>query len=417
MDHGAGGVDTAPPDPFSPATLGPVRLRNRIWKAATHEGLARDGLVTDELVDFHRAPAAGGVGLTTLAYVVASPEGRTYRDQVVADRRALPGLRRLADAVHDEGAAAAMQLGHAGWFANPAQTRAPAVGPSSLPNPHTFRPTRAAGPADLARLREDFRRAAGVAAAAGFDVIEVHLGHGYLLSQFLSPFTNRRRDAWGGDLAGRARFPREVLAAVREGAGDAVAVTAKLNMLDGFRGGLEVDEAVEVARWLARDGTVDALQLTGGFTARTPMFLLRGEPLLPRMAAAEPDPVRRLALRAGSMVLREDATFTEAYLRDHARRFLDVGVPLCLLGGITRRETIEEAMFEGFAFVAMARALLHDPDLVARMAAGTAEASGCVPCNGCILEMERGHGAQCVRRPEDRRPGVRLRLSGSSPAG
>ncbi len=396
----------AVPDAFAPARLGPVRLRNRIVKAATHEGMAVDGQVTDRLIEFHRAPAAGGVGMTTLAYVCASPEGRTYRDQIVISPDSLAGLRRLTDAVHAEGAAASMQLGHAGWFANPAEMRATAVGPSVLPNPHTFKPTRAATPHDLARIRDDFQQAGALAAAAGFDAIEVHLGHGYLLSQFLSPFTNRRRDAWGGDVAGRARFPREVVRAVREGAGGDVAVTAKLNMTDGFRGGLTVDDAVEVAHLLARDGALDAIQLTGGFTARTPMFLLRGEPLLPRMAESETDPVRRVALKAGSLVLREDTTFTEAFLRPLARRFLGVPVPLMLLGGVTRRDTIEQAMFEGFAFVAMARALLHDPDLVARMQAGDVDASGCVPCNGCILEMELGHGAQCVRRPVERRPGI-----------
>lgn len=403
----ASGTTTARvPDAFAPARLGPVTLRNRIVRAATHEGLARDGHVTDALVEFLRAPAAGGVGVVTLAYVVSSPEGRTYRDQIVATSPAVPGLRRLTEAVHREGAAAAMQLGHAGWFANPAESRAAAIGPSRLPNPHTLRPTRRAGPADLARIRDDFGRAARVATTAGFDVVEVHLGHGYLLSQFLSPFTNRRRDAWGGDLEGRARFPREVLEAVRLGVGPQVAVTAKLNMTDGFRGGLEVDEARELVRWLAADGTVDAIQLTGGFTARTPMFLLRGDPLLPGLAKREPDPRRRVALRVGARVLRERAPFREAYLRPLARRFLGLGVPLTLLGGITRRTTIDEAMAEGFDFVAMARALLHDPDLVARMRDDETASSGCVPCNGCVLAMEAGDGAQCVRRPPGRRPGI-----------
>ncbi len=407
-DETATGGATASPDPFAPVELGPIRLRNRIVKAATHEGMAVDGQVTDALVDFHRAPAAGGVGMTTVAYVCASPEGRTYRHQIVAHDDSLAGLRRLTDAVHGEGAAAQMQLGHAGWFANPAEMGADAVGPSSLPNPHTFRPTRAASAHDLHRLRDDFRRAGDVARRAGFDAVEVHLGHGYLLSQFLSPFTNRRRDAWGGDIEGRARFPRAVVEAVREGVGDGVAVTVKLNMEDGFRGGLVVDDAVQVASWLAKDGTVDAIQLTGGFTARTPMYLLRGEPLLPRIAAQETDPVRRLALRAGTLVLREDCTFSEAYLLPKARRFLDVGVPVMLLGGITKRATIEQAMFEGFAFVAIARALLHDPDLVRRMQDDGLEASACVPCNGCILEMEAGRGAQCVRQPMAQRPGARL---------
>lgn len=395
------------PDAFAPALLGPVRLRNRIIKAATHEGMAKDGQVTDALIDFHVAPARGGVGMTTLAYVSASPEGRTYRDQIVISPGSLDGLKRLTDAVHAQGAAVAMQLGHAGWFANPAQSRAAAVGPSRLPNPHTFRLTKRASERDLTRLRDDFHNAGRLAVEAGFDAIEIHLGHGYLLSQFLSPFTNRRRDTYGGSIQNRARFPREIVRAVREGAGDRVAVTAKLNTTDGFRGGLTLQDSVHVAELLVRDRALDAIELSGGFTARTPMFLLRGEPLLPRMAKTEQDPIRRLALKAASVLLREDATFQEAFLRDNARRFLRLGMPLVLLGGVTKRSTIDQAMAEGFAFVAMARALLHDPDLVNKMQSGELDASGCVPCNGCILEMEAGNGAQCVRLPVELRPGIR----------
>ena len=390
-------------DPFAPARLGPITLRNRIVKAATHEGMAVDGQVTDRLIEYHRRPAAGGVGMTTLAYVVAAPEGRTYRHQIVMTPAAVPGLRRLTDAVHAEGAAAQMQLGHAGWFANPAEMRAQAVGPSRLPNPHTFKLTARATAEDLARLRDDFRRSAALAVEAGFDAIEVHLGHGYLLSQFLTPFTNRRRDVYGGSIVNRARFPREVVQAVRDGAGDGIAVTAKLNTTDGFRGGLTNDDAVEVARLLQVDGCLDALQLSGGFTARTPMFLLRGEPLLPRMAEQEDDRLRAMTLKVASRVLREDTTFREAFLLELARPFLDVGIPLMLLGGVTKRATIDQAMAEGFAFVAMARALLHDPDLVNRMVAGELDQSGCVPCNLCILEMEAGRGAACMRLPASQR--------------
>lgn len=393
------------PSPFAPARLGPIEVRNRIIKAATFENLSLDGQVTDALIDYHRAPAAGGVGMTTVAYLSVAPEGRTFRHQIVLVPEAVDGLRRLTDAVHAAGAAACAQIGHAGWFANPAESRLPAVGPSRLPNPHTFKLTGRLYPHDLERLVRDFERAGAVAVEAGFDAIEVHLGHGYLLSQFLSPFTNRRRDRWGGNLENRARFPRLAVRAVREGAGNDVAVTAKLNMYDGFRNGLEVEESVQVARWLAQDGALDALELTAGFTGRTPMELLRGEPLLPRLASQEQHPVRRVALKGASLVMNEDKPFEEAFLRPHARRFLDVGLPIVLLGGITRRETIEDALDEGFAFVAMARALLHDPDLVDRMQAGEVDGSGCVPCNECIIEMEV-HGARCTRngRPSPARP-------------
>lgn len=383
---------------FAEARLGPVRLRNRILKSATHEGLASQGLVTDALVAWHREIAAGGAAATTLAYCSVSADGRTFRDQIHVREEALPGLARLAEAVHAEGAAAAIQLGHAGWFAHPRAIRRAPTGPSRVFSPHAGCFSRAAGPADLERWRRDFEAAARGAVRAGFDVLEVHLGHGYLLSQFLTPTTNRRRDAWGGGLEQRARFPREVLRAVREAAGPEVAVTAKLNMEDGFRGGLRLDEGLQVARWIEADGSVDALQLTAGHTTRTPFYLMRGEVPRAEMIRNQPPGLARLGMRLFGRIFMRPWPFEEAFLRPAARRFLEaVDLPLILLGGLTRRETLEEALAEGFAFVAMGRALLRDPDLPRRMASGELQASRCVPCNRCVVEMERG-GTRCVRR-------------------
>ena len=215
---------------FTPGRLGPVELRNRVVKCGTNEGMSRDGLVTQRLIDWHREFAAGGVGMTTLAYCAVSPEGRTFEHQIWMREEALPGLRRFAEAMHAEDTRAAIQLGHAGWFANPRATGSRPVGPSRSFSPHAQAFSRAMIDADFERLTRSFADAARLAVAAGFDAVEVHVGHGYLLSQFLSPFNNRRRDRWGGSLENRARFPRQVLRAVREAAGPAAAVYAKLNM-------------------------------------------------------------------------------------------------------------------------------------------------------------------------------------------
>ena len=389
-----------PPDPFGPARLGPLRLRNRIVKAATFEGMSRDGLVSDALVEYVTRFAAGGVGLSTLAYCAVSPEGRTVRHQLWMRREVLPGLRRLTDAVHAEGAAAAVQLAHAGWFANPRASGAPAVAPSRVFSPYGMGFPRAAAEADLARLRGAFADAARLAVEAGFDALEIHMGHGYLLSQFLSPYTNRRRDAWGGSLENRARFPREVALAVREAVGVRVAVHAKLNMADGFRGGLEAHEGVAVARLLEADGALDALQLTGGFTGRTPMWLMRGETPLREMIQRERSPVRRLGMRLLGRSLLKSHPFEEAFFRPLAREMrAALSMPLMLLGGVTRLESIRQAMREGFEFVAMARALLREPDLVRRYQSGAASESLCTHCNLCMTEMERA-GTRCVLVPE-----------------
>lgn len=388
-----------PPDPFAPAKLGPVQLRNRFVKAATNEGMTRDGLVTDELIEYHLAPARGGVGMTTVAYCAVSSEGRTFRHQLHMRPEAVAGLRRLTDAVHAEGAAVCAQLGHAGWFANPSATREQAVGPSRVFSPYGLGFPRAATDDDLARLRKDFANASRLAIDSGFDVLELHLGHGYLLSQFLSPYTNKRKDDYGGDIANRARFPREVVQAVRDEVGDEVAVTAKLNMDDGFRGGLTLEDGLRVASMLDADGTLDAIQLTGGFTSRTPMYLMRGRTPLKEMIENERNTVRRWGMRVVAPFILESWDFEEGYFLPMARRFREeVKTPLILLGGVSRLDTVQRAMAEGFEFVAMARALLREPDLLRRWQSGDTAPSPCSHCNRCVVEMEI-NGTRCVEVP------------------
>ncbi len=174
---------TATPQAFTPAPLGPLTLRNRIVKAATFEGVMPGGTVSDQLVDFHRRVAAGGAAMTTVAYLAVSPEGRTDRHCLLLDEATVPGLRFLTDAVHAEGAAVAAQIGHAGPVANARSNRAPALSPSGGFTPMGSR-LRAVDVAGIERITEDYRRAAALAVEAGFDSIEVHVGHNYLLSAF-----------------------------------------------------------------------------------------------------------------------------------------------------------------------------------------------------------------------------------------
>ena len=382
---------------FQPARLGPMAVRNRVIKCGTNEGMSRDGLVTDRLIDFHREFAAGGVGTTTLSYCAVSSEGRTFRHQLWMRDEALPGLQRFTGEIHAEGARAAIQLGHAGWFASPHAMKERPVGPSRHFSPHAQTFAREADGAELDRLTDAFARAARNAAEVGFDGVEIHVGHGYLLSQFLCPWNNRRRDAFGGSLENRARFPRRVLRAVREAA-PGVAVWAKLNMDDGFRGGLTLEEGLEVARWLEADGSVDALQLTGGHTTKSPFYLMRGDVPVKDMIANQKHWMARLGMRLLAPRLLRAWPFEEAFFLPAARRFREtLSLPIILLGGLNRLETLEAALAEGFAFVALGRALIRDPDLVERMRAGELSASRCIHCNQCMVEMERG-GTRCPER-------------------
>jgi 2,4-dienoyl-CoA reductase-like NADH-dependent reductase (Old Yellow Enzyme family) len=370
-----------------------VTLRNRVIKSATFEGVVPKGLVTDELIEFHRRVAAGGVGMTTVAYLAVSPEGRTDRHCIHLRPEVLDGLRRLTEAVHAEGAAVAAQLGHAGPVANARSNRAPSLSPSAGFTPMGTK-MQATTEEDIARITADYASAARMLADTGFDAIEIHLGHNYLLSAFLSPKLNKRKDGWGGSVENRARFARQVALAVREAVGDRMAVTAKLNMADGVPGGLWLDDSVEVARLLEKDGALDAIELTGGSSVANPMYYFRGEAPRQEFAATLPKPLRLGFKVVGSKFMKE-YPFEEAFFLPYARQFRDaLDMPLILLGGINRLDTIEQALAEGFSFVAMARALLREPDLIAKMQAGKTKESLCIHCNKCMPTIYRG--TRCV---------------------
>ena len=381
---------------FGPARLGPLTLKNRIIKSATFEGATPKGVVTDDLVDFHRRVASGGVAMTTVAYLAVSPEGRTDRHCVLLGDDVVADLARLTEAVHRAGAAASAQIGHAGPVANARSNRSPSLAPSRRLNPSGAM-TRSATEQDIARITEEYGRAAAAAVEAGFDCVEIHLGHNYLLSAFLSPKLNRRGDRWGGSLANRARFPLQVVNAVREAVGDRAAVTAKLNMADGVEGGFWLEESIEFGRMLESGGALDALELTGGSSLSNPMFLFRGEAPRVEFAATLPAPLRAGFRVVGSRFLR-DYPYEEAYFLPYARQFRDaLSLPLILLGGINRLETVEAALAEGFAFVAMARALLREPDLVGRWERGSADEGLCIHCNKCMPTIYSG--TRCVLVP------------------
>ncbi|MFI1377943.1 NADH:flavin oxidoreductase [Embleya sp. NPDC020886] len=372
------------PDVFAPATLGPLTLRNRIIKAATFEGATPDALVTDDLIEYHRRPAAGGIGMTTVAYCAVAPEGRTDRHQIWMRPEAVPGLRRLTDAVHAEGAAVSAQLGHAGPVANAKSNRRPALSAGRMFNPLSMRVTQAATEADIDRITRAHADAALLAIESGFDAVEIHLGHNYFASAFLSPKLNRRKDAYGGSLANRAKVARGVCRAVRDAVGDRIAVTAKLNMEDGVPGGIQLDESIRTARWLEEDGSLDALELTAGSSLLNPMYLFRGDAPVPEFAATFPQPQRLGVKLIGKQILRS-YPYEEAYLLASARRFrAELKLPLILLGGITNRSTMDLAMTEGFEFVAMGRAVLREPDLINRIAAEAETESLCIHCNKCM---------------------------------
>lgn len=378
------------PDVFNPAKLGPLTLRNRVIKAATFEARTPDALVTDDLIEYHRLPAAGGVAMTTVAYCAVSPGGRTGGNQIWMRPHAVPGLRRLTEAIHAEGAAISAQIGHAGPVADARSNQATALAPVRFFNPIAMRFAQKATREDIDDVLAAHAHAARLAVDAGFDAVEIHLGHNYLASAFLSPLLNRRDDEFGGSLQNRAKVARGLVMAVRRAVRQQVAVTAKLNMTDGIRGGITVDEALTTARWLQDDGGLDAIELTAGSSLVNPMYLFRGDAPVKEFAAAFKPPLRWGIRMTGHRFFRE-YPYRDAYPLREARLFrAELTIPLILLGGITNRTTMDLAMAEGFEFVAMARALLAEPDLVNRIAAeGSQVRSACTHCNQCMATIYR----------------------------
>lgn len=381
-------------EPFAKAALGPITLRNRVIKSATFEGVMPEALVTEQLIDYHRKVAAGGVGMSTVAYVAVSSDGRTNAECIYMRDQAIPGLRKLTDAIHAEGAMASAQIGHAGLVANSKSNGVTGFGPSRRFNPLSMRFTPAATEEDIERVIEDFARTARGCEAAGFDAIEVHLGHNYLLSSFLAPGLNNRKDQWGGSLENRARLSREVLRRVRAEVGGRVAILAKLNMLDAIPGGLKPEESLDVARMIESDGTLDALVLTAGSSYGNPMFLFKGDGPRKDFAASLPF-LLRIGFKLVGRKFMPDIPFEEAYFKSMAAKFRDaLELPIILLGGINKRATIEQALNDGFSFVQMGRALLREPDLLLKMQDGRQSDGICIHCNRCVPSIYSG--TRCV---------------------
>lgn len=390
-------------DPFEPVTLGPTWLRNRVIKAATSEGRSPKGVVTDELIEFHRRFADGGVGMTTLAYCCVSREGASAPGQILMDRNGLPGLKKLTDTMHEAGTAVSAQLGHAGVVASQKQTGVRSVAPSKFFNPTSLEYCREITGPEIARVIDQFAEAAGVAVEAGFDAVELHLGHLYLPSSFLSPLLNRRTDEYGGTIDNRSRLVREIAQRVREVVGNRIAVIAKISMDDGIRGSIWLDESLRTAQLLDRDGNLDAIELTQGSSVLKPMYLFRGDVPVDEFAAIMPEPMKTGVRAVGKKVLGQHP-YHDLYMLESARQFVPAieNTGLVLLGGITNREHMVTGLREGFGFVAMGRALLREPDLVRRMADDPSTKSRCNHNNKCMVTVfGRTH---CVLEPGQRYP-------------
>jgi len=347
--------------------------------------------------------ARAEVALTTVAYGAVQASGRTFSDQLLITAGA--GLDRLAAAVHDAGGKVSLQLAHCGGFSKLRGAARP-MGPSFAINAYGLaygRPfVRAMTEADLRATTAAYAEAAAIAQDAGIDAVELHCGHGYLLSQFLSPSFNRRRDEYGGELQDRLRFPAQVVRAIRARVGHEYPVLAKINLHDGVRGAPD-NEAVPIAQALVAAG-VDAIVPSGGLVQRSAFYLMRGDVPLREMIRDETSWLQRLSMRLLGPLLVRRFPYAPSFFFAQAERLLGaVHAPVALLGGVDSARAVNQATDRGFDFVVMGRALLADPDFIPRLAAKEDVVSRCTHCNQCVAHMNRG--VACVLEP---RPGLRL---------
>ncbi|MGH8859151.1 MAG: NADH:flavin oxidoreductase, partial [Polaromonas sp.] len=264
------------PSPFSPVQIGPIALRNRFVRSAANEGMVKEGAPSKALVEHHRKMAAGGVALCTAAYGAVSSIGRTLPNQVWIRPEATPDLMALADAVHAEGGKMSYQLTHGGLFVTSIKVKERLMSACGGFNRAGLLIgnwwSRAMTEDDMARVIDEFVAAARICRDAGLDAVELHMGHGYLLNQFISPLNNKRRDQYGGNAVNRVRFPAAVLSAVKRAVGQSMAVIAKINVADGVKGGATVEDGMVTAIALEAAGA-DMLVLSGGRNVESGAFM------------------------------------------------------------------------------------------------------------------------------------------------
>lgn len=358
---------------FKEMEIRDVNLANRFVYSATWDGSADDdGFCTPKAIDMLVQRARGGVGMLITGMAFVTLEGRAAPWQLAAyDDRFVPGFTEMTKAVHEAHGKVFLQLAHAGCYAPSALTGTEPSGPSAN-GFDLFPHCREMTLAEIDKVVAAFGEAAARGKKAGFDGVQFHAAHGYLLSQFLSPFFNKRTDRYGGNLESRARLLLEVVQAVRKEVGEGYPILVKINSEDFVENGLTADESLEVCAMLEKAG-VDAIEMSGGTVYASGNYS---------------------CMRTGVAKSPEG----ETYYREAAARYKQrIGIPLLLVGGIRSLEGAESIVHDGIAdFISMCRPLICEPDLIGRWKTGHRLPAECISCNGCIRPALNGSGLQCV---------------------
>ena len=358
---------------FDKTKINQMELKNRFVRSATYEGLANpDGSCTEELTDFVVQLAKGQVGLIIGSATYINPTGQSagIRQSGIYDDRFISGYREMVKKVHNEGSKIILQITHAGCRASTKFVKSKSFGPSSMEIKDCN--CREMTISEIFQIIEDFKMAAVRVKKAGFDGIQLHGAHGYLISQFLSPFFNKREDEYGGNIENRARFILEILQAIRSELGRQFTVIIKLNSDDFIEGGFTQSEMVQISTLLEL-ATIDAIELSGGMDLSVSKY-------------------------PSARTRKRDSKEEEVYFRDAAKLYKKkISVPLILVGGIRSYEVAKELLEKNLAdYISLCRPLIREPDLISRWQEGDTKSSKCISCNGCAVSRDAGKGLYCV---------------------
>jgi len=380
---------------FTRGKIAGLSLKNRVIRAGCFEGMCQGGQVTDALIDHHRRVARGGVAMTTVAYCSVSHDGRAFEHELWMRDEITVALKKMTDAIHAEGAAASIQLGHSGFFTSRSVIGKRPLGASAKWCTFTMSYCGEMTEADIGEKVQDFVNAAVLAKESGFDAVEIHSGHGYLLSQFLSPWTNKRKDGFGGNLENRMRFPVMVIEAVRRSLGRDYPILVKMNQTDGMPGGITLTDAVVIAKAYEKAGA-SALIPSAGFTSKVPFLMLRGNLPVKEMSNNQKKLVNRIGLKLFGRFMVPEHQYESMFLFEGAKKIREaVGIPVIYIGGVESKTDMTKALDSGFDFVQIGRATLQDPDFVKKIESGEITQTKCDHCNRCVAAMDAG-GVYCV---------------------
>lgn len=374
---------------FEQAQIGPLTLRNRTIRSAAFESMCPGHEPSQQLYDYHTSVARGGVGMTTVAYAAVTESGLSFDRQLVMRPEIIPGLRRLTDGIHSEGAAAGIQLGHCGNMSHKDICGCIPVGACTGFNLYSPTLVRGLRKEELPVLAKQFGNAVNLAREAGFDSVEIHCGHGYLIDQFLNTYFNHRKDEYGGSLENRMRFMTMCIEEVMKAAKDDMAVIVKMNMRDGLKHpGTTLDESLQIAKRLQELG-VHAIVLSGGLVSATPMYVMRGEMPIKTMTHYMDKWWLKYGVRACGKMMVPTVPYEEAFFLEDALKFRQTlpDMKFIYVGGLVAGDKINEVLSHGFEAVQMARSLLNEPDFVNRLKDDPHHRCGCGHSNYCIGRM------------------------------